>query len=60
MNLKNYGVKIGNPADFVVLDCNDPAHAVAELARPLFGLKNGRRSFVCPPPRLLPVSAAFS
>jgi len=59
MNLKNYGIKIGNPADLVVLDCNDPALAVAELARPLFGLKNGRRSFVCPQPRLLPEASAF-
>jgi cytosine deaminase len=53
MNLKDYGIAIGNPADLVVLDCDDPALAVAELARPLFGMKNGRRSFVCPPPRLL-------
>jgi len=59
MNLKNYGIKIGNPADLVVLDCGDPALAVAELARPLFGLKNGRRSFVCPPPRLLAQSSTF-
>jgi cytosine deaminase len=59
MNLKNYGIKIGNPADLVVLDCSDPALAVAELARPLFGLKSGRRSFVCPPPRLLPESPTF-
>ena len=53
MNLKNYGIAIGNPADLVVLDCRDPAFAVAELARPLFGIKSGRRSFACPPPRLL-------
>jgi len=56
MNLKNYGIAFGNPADLVVLDCESRAGATAELARPLFGLKNGRRSFVCPPPRLLPVS----
>jgi cytosine deaminase len=53
MNLQNYGIGIGKPADLVVLDCYDPAFAVAELARPLFGIKSGRRSFVCPPPRLL-------
>ena len=53
MNLRNYGVAIGNPADLVVLDCNDRAQAVAEIARPLFGMKHGRRTFVCPPPRLL-------
>ena len=53
MNLRDYGIAVGNPADLVVLDCNDPALAVAELARPLFGMKNGRRTFVCPPPQLL-------
>jgi cytosine deaminase len=53
MNLKNYGVAVGNPADFVVFDCKDRAGAIAELARPLYGIKNGWRTFVCPPPRLL-------
>jgi cytosine deaminase len=53
MNLRDYGIAVGNPADLVVLDCKTRADAVAELARPLFGMKNGRRTFVCPPPRLL-------
>jgi cytosine deaminase len=53
MNLEDYGIAVGNPAELVVLDCRDRAGAVAELARPLFGMKNGRRTFVCPPPRLL-------
>jgi cytosine deaminase len=45
MNAADYGVRVGNPADLVVLDGRDPAMAVAELAQPLFGLKRGRRSF---------------
>ena len=45
MNLTDYGIAVGNPADLVVLDCREPAAAVAELAQPLFGLKRGRRSF---------------
>lgn len=53
MNLDDYGIAIGNPADFVVLDCNARTAAVAEIARPLFGMKNGRRTFVWPRPRLL-------
>jgi cytosine/creatinine deaminase len=53
MNLRDYGIAVGNPADFVVLDCADRAAAVAEIARPLFGMKNGRRTFVCLPPKLL-------
>jgi len=53
MNLRDYGIAVGNPADLVVLDCKDRTAAVAELTRPLFGMKNGRRTFVCPPARLL-------
>jgi cytosine/creatinine deaminase len=53
MNLGDYGIAAGNPADFVVLDCKDRSDAVAEIARPLFGIKNGRRTFICPPPQLL-------
>jgi cytosine/creatinine deaminase len=45
MNIADYGVAVGRPADLVVLDGCDPAMAVAELAQPLFGLKRGRRSF---------------
>ena len=53
MKLQNYGIAVGNPADLVVLDCTDRAAAVAEIVRPLFGMKHGRRTFVCPPARLL-------
>jgi cytosine/creatinine deaminase len=45
MNLENYGVVVGGPADLIVLDCRDVVSAVCELSQPLFGLKNGRRSF---------------
>ena len=53
MNLRNYGIAVGNPADLVALDCTDRAGAIAEIVRPLFGMKHGRRTFVCPPARLL-------
>jgi len=45
MNAADYGIAVGHPADLVVIDSLDPAMAVAELARPLFGYKRGRRSF---------------
>src|SRR5207248_9890601 len=48
MNLADYGIAVGHPADLVVLDSRDAAMAVAELAQPLFGLKRGRRSFTRP------------
>jgi cytosine deaminase len=53
MNLPDYGVAVGNPADLIVLDCSNPVDAVTTIARPLFGIKRGRRTFVCPPPLLL-------
>ncbi|MBV9630528.1 MAG: amidohydrolase family protein [Xanthobacteraceae bacterium] len=45
MNLTDYGIAVGNPADVVVLDCTDEAAAIAELASPLLGFKRGRRTF---------------
>ena len=48
MNRADYGIVIGNPADLVVLDCSDPAMAVAEIAQPLMGYKAGRQTFTRP------------
>lgn len=56
MNLADYGIAIGNPADLVVLDCGSPATAVAEIAQPLMGYKAGRRTFTRPAPVLHPPS----
>jgi cytosine deaminase len=52
MNLRDYGVAIGNPADLIVLDCRDAAAGIAELAQPLLGFKRGRCSFTRPAPTL--------
>jgi cytosine/creatinine deaminase len=48
MNLADYGIAVGNPADIVVLDCADPVSAVSELASPLLAMKRGRISFSRP------------
>jgi cytosine deaminase len=48
MNLADYGIAAGNPADIVVLDCTDRASAIAELAQPILGIKRGRISFSHP------------
>jgi cytosine/creatinine deaminase len=45
MNVGQYGVEVGNPADLVVLDCTEAAAAVAEIVVPLSGYKHGRRTF---------------
>jgi cytosine deaminase len=52
MNLADYGVAIGNPADIVVLDAPSPAAALAEIAEPILGFKNGRRTFAHAPAQL--------
>ena len=52
LNLKDYGIVEGNPADLVILDAETPGSAVAELAQPLFGLKAGVRTFTRPAPIL--------
>jgi cytosine/creatinine deaminase len=48
MNLADYGIAVGNPADVVVLDCQSSLSAVAELASPLLGFKRGRETFSRP------------
>ena len=53
MNLKGYGLAVGNPADLLVLPCRSPAAAVTELCPPSMGFKAGRRSFSRPPAQLM-------
>jgi cytosine deaminase len=48
MNLPDYGIALGNPADIVVLDCTNEAAAIAELASPVLGFKRGRMTFERP------------
>lgn len=44
MNLRDYGITPGNPADVVVVDAESPMQAVAELRQPLAVFKNGRQT----------------
>jgi cytosine deaminase len=54
MNLTDYGIAVGNPADLIVLDSHDAAMAIAEVVSPLLGIKRGRRSFSRAAPCLHP------
>jgi cytosine/creatinine deaminase len=45
MNLNDYGIAPGNPADVVVLDTASVQGAIAELPDILMGFKTGRRTF---------------
>ena len=44
MNLDDYGLEVGKPADLAVLDAESPEQAVAELAPVLYAFKRGRRT----------------
>ena len=48
LNLKDYGIKVGDPADIVVLDATSPEQAVAEITPPLAVFKRGRRTVTRP------------
>ncbi len=48
----DYGIAVGNPADLVVWDAVSPAEVVATVAQPLYGFKNGRRTFTRALPEL--------
>ena len=48
MNLGDYGIKIGNSADLVVLDTRDSRFAIAELPEIVMGFKAGRQTFERP------------
>jgi cytosine deaminase len=48
MNLNDYGIAVGNPADIVVIDALTPEQAVAENAAPLVVYKRGVRTVTRP------------
>ncbi|MBS0644166.1 MAG: amidohydrolase family protein [Proteobacteria bacterium] len=48
MNLKDYGLAVGNPADIVVFDATTPEMAVAEVKAPLVCFKRGVRTVTRP------------
>jgi cytosine deaminase len=45
MRKDDYGIAVGNPADFVVWDATAAADTIATIAQPLMGYKRGRRTF---------------
>ena len=53
MNLRDYGIAVGNPADIVVLDTGSARDAIAELPDIQMGFKNGRQTFDRPAARLM-------
>jgi len=48
LNLTDYGLVVGNPADIVVIDAATPEQAIAEIRQPLAVYKRGRRRSSAP------------
>jgi len=48
MNLRDYGIAIGNPADVAVFDAETPEQAIAEVRGPLVVFKRGVRTVTRP------------
>ncbi|HEX3573551.1 MAG TPA: amidohydrolase family protein [Rhodopila sp.] len=48
MNLKDYGIAVGNPADVVIFDAATPEAAIAEVKGPLVAFKHGVRTVTRP------------
>ncbi len=53
LNLKDYGLKVGNPGDVVILNAESPVQAVSEISQPLAAFKNGRQTMRWYAPELL-------
>jgi cytosine deaminase len=53
LNLKDYGLQVGRPADIVILDAQSPEQAIAEIARPVAAFKRGRQTVRWSAPELL-------
>jgi cytosine/creatinine deaminase len=53
LNLTDYGIAVGNPADIAVIDAGSPEQAVAEIRQPLAVFKSGRRTVKREPAELI-------
>lgn len=53
LNLKDYGFRVGNPGDVVIVNAQAPEQAIAEISQPLAAFKNGRQTMVWDAPKLL-------
>ena len=53
LNLRDYGLAVGNPADIAVIDADSPEQAIAEIRQPLTVFKRGRQTVVRRPPELV-------
>ena len=52
LNVSDYGIKVGNPGDIVVIDSPSPERAVSEIRHPVAVFKRGRRTVTWHPAEL--------
>lgn len=45
MGREGYGLAVGNDADFIVVESDNPVNAIREVAPTLMGFKRGRQTF---------------
>jgi cytosine deaminase len=60
LNLKDYGLVVGNPADVVLFDAQTPEQAIAEIRNPVSAFKRGRQTMLRRPPQLLRPSVSHA
>jgi cytosine deaminase len=53
LNLEDYGLKVGNPADVVILNAKSPVQAISEISQPVAAFKNGRQTMRWGTPELI-------
>jgi cytosine/creatinine deaminase len=53
LNLRDYGLTVGNPADIVLFDAQTPEEAIAEIHNPLSAFKRGRQTMMRRTPELI-------
>jgi cytosine/creatinine deaminase len=53
LNLDDYGLAAGNPADVVLFDARTPEQAIAEIRNPIAAFKRGRQTMLRSPPELI-------
>jgi len=52
LNLKDYGLAVGHPADIVVFDAATPVEAIREIRQPILAFKRGRQTLEWSRPKL--------
>jgi cytosine deaminase len=53
LNIRDYGLAVGFPADIVIINAQSPEQAIAEIAQSLAMFKHGRQTVDWPAPTLL-------